>query len=123
MASDQVVNSKDILDAVMKVRRLGNDRLLRELESKEADLAEFLMEETSAIHQMLLELGAKPRQSRRIYLRVESMALTVINSISSATLRLWREDAAGTPLEEIDPSLADEGDQKNLPESNSDEKP
>jgi hypothetical protein len=109
LASDQVVTTKDVLDALMKVRRQGNDRLLRELEAREPDLAEFLLEETSAVHQMVLELGAKPRQSRRIFLRVETMALVLVTAISNATLRLWREDAAGTSLADIDPSLNEEG--------------
>ena len=108
MASDQVVTTKDVLDALMKVRRQGNDRLLRELESREPDLAEFLMEETTGVHQMLLELGAQPPRARRIFVRVETMALVLVTAISNATLRLWRQDASGTPLEKLDPSLGEQ---------------
>ena len=50
MASDQVVNAKEALQALMEVRRVGGDRILQHLEEQEPDLAKFCMEESSGIY-------------------------------------------------------------------------
>ena len=57
MASDRTVSSKDVLDALMQLRRRGDDPVLRELEKQEPELTEFLLEEVTPIHQDLLNLG------------------------------------------------------------------
>ena len=73
MASDQVVGARDVLAALMQVRRLGSGPELRELEQQEPDLTEFLLEETTAIHQQLLALGGNPKRSRRVWHRIQTL--------------------------------------------------
>ena len=90
MASDQVVSAKDVLHALMQVRRRGNNPVLRELEKQEPDLTEFLLEEVTAIHQDLLKLGGHARQARKLSSRIETMALVLVTSLRNAHLRLWR---------------------------------
>jgi hypothetical protein len=106
MASDQVVNAKDVLQALMEVRRVGGRRMLEDLERREPDLTEFCLEELSAIHQQLLEMRATPRQVRDASRRVEGLALVLVTALRKAGLRLWREQAATGRLVQIDPSLA-----------------
>jgi len=105
--SDKLVDSRDVLRAVMEVRRLGSGRVLRELETLEVDLAEFLMEELGNVHRQLLDLRVKPKVVRRLIRRVESLAVVLVTALRLAQLRLWRQDAANTPLAEIDPTLSE----------------
>ena len=105
MASDQVVTAQDVLRSLIELRRLGSQRVLQDLEQQEGDLVEFLLEELSGVHQDILALGGKPGRSRRLVQRVESMALVLVTALRQAQLRLWRQDAAGGRLAEIDPSL------------------
>jgi hypothetical protein len=51
MASDQVVAASDVLKSLMRLRRLGLDAIIEEPESQEGDLIEFVLEESSPIHQ------------------------------------------------------------------------
>jgi hypothetical protein len=106
MASDQVVVAQDVLRAVMELRRLGNRRALEELEQREPDLSEFLLEELTAVHHDLLHIGAGPGRVRRLSGRVETLALVMVHALRHAHLRLWRDEAAGTRLAQLDPSLS-----------------
>ncbi|MDB5355007.1 MAG: hypothetical protein JWN24_1460 [Phycisphaerales bacterium] len=91
MATDQVVSPQDVLRALMQLRRQGAANVMKELEAQEPDLAEFLLEETSAVHRQLLELGGTPRRVRRIHRRVESLALVLVLALRQARLRLWQD--------------------------------
>ncbi|MDB5358380.1 MAG: hypothetical protein JWN24_4833 [Phycisphaerales bacterium] len=91
MATDQVVSPQDVLRAVMQLRRQGTASVIKELESQEPDLAEFLLEETSAVHRQLLDLGGAPGRVRRVHRRVESLALVLVLALRQARLRLWQE--------------------------------
>jgi hypothetical protein len=105
--SDKLVDARDILRAVMEVRRQSSGRLLQELETLEVDLAEFLMEELGNVHRQLLDLRATPKAVRRLTRRIESLAVVLVTALRGAQLRLWREDAAGTRLTDMDPTLSD----------------
>jgi hypothetical protein len=98
MASDQVVVAQDVLRALMELRRLGTRPALEDLEKLEPDLSEFLLEELTGIHHDLLHLGASAPRARRLSRRVETLALVVVHALRHAHLRLWGDQAAGTPL-------------------------
>ena len=105
--SDKLVDSRDVLRAVMELRRQGSSRLLQELEAVEVDLAEYLMEEVGNIHRQLLELRAAPKAVRRLTRRIESLAVVLVTALRGAQLRLWQEDAAKTSLAGMDPALSE----------------
>ena len=67
------VTARDVLKALSEVRRRGPWPLLQDLETAEPDLAEFVMEEISAIHHTLLESGARPRVVRRLQRQTQSL--------------------------------------------------
>ena len=96
MIKDQLVLSQDVLRAVMAVRREGTTALIERWEAMEPDLIEFALEEFSAIHQLVLSLGGKPRIERRITRRVESMALVLLQSLRQSQVRLWQDQIEGT---------------------------
>ncbi len=107
MASDRLVTARDVLRALLRARRAGARRLLEELEGREPDLCEFLLEELTAIHGRLAAAGVPARDVRRLYRRVEAGALVLVTSLQNAQFRLWQQDAAGTPLAAIDPATSD----------------
>ena len=114
MSTDAIVTAADVLRAVMELRRRGHDEVLRELEAREPDLAEHLMEELGSIHKLLLETNATPKRVRRLSRRVEALALVMIASLRHAHRRLWEEGAAGTPLARIDPTVAEDPPHEDL---------
>jgi hypothetical protein len=105
MPSDQVVSAQDVLRSLMELRQLGSRRILETLEQEEADLVEFLLEQLGDIHRQLLNLGVSPKKLRRLGHRIEAMALVLVMPLRRSHERLWREEAADTPLAQIDPSL------------------
>jgi hypothetical protein len=107
VTQDQVVCARDVLRAVSQVRRLGTNASIQQLEQTEPDLTEFLLEELSAVHQLVLALGGRPRLERRVVRRVESMALVLVTSLRAAQLRLWEDRVAGTALAHLDPTHPD----------------
>lgn len=106
MNSDRTVTPRDVLRALLRVRREGAARTLAELETREADLCEFLLEELTAIHGALVNAGVPPRDARRLYRRIETGALVLVAAQQNAHLPLWRADAAGTRLAQLDPTLS-----------------
>ena len=112
MASDQVVTAKDVLDALLRVQRGGPDPMIRELEQCEPDLCEYLLEQTTALHHAVGDLGARAARTRRISRAIEQTALVLVFSLRNAQLRLWRQQHENTPLAELEKSedlLADPG--------------
>jgi hypothetical protein len=88
MSLEPTVTSKDVLDAVMEVRRLGR-RAMEQLEALEPNLVEFALEEMAAIHGRMTELGWRAREVSRLYHRIESMSLVLVTAVRNASLRLW----------------------------------
>jgi hypothetical protein len=93
MSSDRVVEAKDALAAVLEVRRLGRSRVMEQLEALEPDLAEFALEELTAIHRRKADLGWRPKDVRGLGRRVEVMALVPVTALRKASLRLWGTDS------------------------------
>jgi hypothetical protein len=112
MASDQQVSAQAVLQAVLRLRRQGNQRTLQELETLEPDLASFVMEELSLVHRDVLTLGGPPRRSQRLQRRVERLALACVTAMREAHYQLWQTEAAGTPLAELDASIDNDGDER-----------
>ena len=103
MASDQLVHARMVLQAQMQLHREGVDSAMRHLEQTEPDLAEYVMESLSLVHQRLLELGGSGRKTRRLYLQVQTLVLVSIDSLRKAHLALW-EKQMGQTLDQLDPS-------------------
>lgn len=69
------VEARAILAALVVVRRRGQWPLLQELEKLEPELASYLMEELSAVHQTLLATRAPPKVVRRLQRQIQSLVL------------------------------------------------
>lgn len=93
MATDQVIAAKDILDAVTRVRRMGVESLLQELEQQEPDLAEIVLEEVSLIHQRMTSTGITAKKSRGLIRRIESLILVSVTAARQGHRRLWEMQA------------------------------
>ena len=103
MASDQQVTAQVILRALLDLQRRGNQRIMADLEKLEPELANHLMEELSLIHQKLVETGARAKEVRQLQQRIEGLALICITALRHGHYELWRQSAAGSSLEGIDP--------------------
>jgi hypothetical protein len=78
--SSPVVSARDVLNALSEIRRRGQWPLFQELESIEPELAEFVLEEITAIHHTLLKTGARPKAVRRFQRQVQSLVLVCVLS-------------------------------------------
>src|SRR5689334_18503638 len=107
MASDQQVGSQIILKSLMEMKRVSAWRLIEQLERVEPDLTEYMLESLSAYHQRLLEVGVSHKQTRRLYHDVQNMLVVCVTALRNAYYQLWRENAVGTPLASLDPTLVD----------------
>jgi hypothetical protein len=112
MASDQQVDSKLVLQALMELKRQGVDKTMSRLEALEPDLIEVVLEELTEIHRQLLDLGGPPKKSRLLYRRIQSLVLLSITALQKAHYRLWQTEMGGR-LEELDstsapPAIGDE---------------
>jgi hypothetical protein len=105
MSSDQTVTARDVLRALADVRRRGTRPALEELEQLEPDLAEFLIEEVTAIHHDVLATGARAGRVRALTRRVEQLVVVLVGSLRQAHHRLWADgpDALELPGR-IDPA-------------------
>lgn len=111
MATDQVITAKDIMDAVIRIRRIGVEKSLQELEQREPDLAEIVLEELSAVHRRLQDAGMPARRTRRLMRRIESLVLVAIAAMRQGHLRLWEEPAdagAATDAAESGPASGEQ---------------
>ena len=106
MATDQQVSARAVLDAVMELRRRGSRQALQELEQVEPDLASYLMESLSDVHQKLLALGGPAKASRRLYDDMQSLALVCIAALRKGHYELWRQSDAGAKLDPPDSGAA-----------------
>jgi hypothetical protein len=111
-ASDKVILARDILDAVIRVRRAGVQTLLEQFEKEEPELAEITLEEITTIHRRLLDCGVPAREARRIMHRTESLILVCLLAIRQAYRRLWDEQPDAPPRIDSDPP----SDRRSAPE-------
>ena len=97
MASDAIVSAKDVLGAISELKRLGSQRVLQDLERREPELAEHLLEELTAIYHRLMDLGLSGKALRRVSRRVEALALVMVVSLQLAHRRLWEQQCSVEP--------------------------
>jgi hypothetical protein len=88
-----IVSARDVLHAISEIRRRGQWPLFQDLEAAEPDLAEFVLEEITAIHHTLLKTGARPKAVRRFQRQVQNLALVCV-----LTLRRSDRGDADHPL-------------------------
>lgn len=72
------VSAAAVLRALSEVRRRGAWPLIQELERVEPALANFLMEELSALHQTILKTGARPKTVRQLQRQVQDLAVVCV---------------------------------------------
>jgi hypothetical protein len=97
MPSDKLVQSQDLLYAVMEVRRRGNQKLIEELEAREPELAEYVLEELTVIHQKIAAVGARTKQIRALDRRIEGLMHVVAQALRAGYGRLLADfDPDGT---------------------------
>ena len=106
MASDRLVHARMVLQAQLELKRRGTDSAMLQFEQLEPDLAEYVMESLSLVHQRLAELGGPPKRTRRLYLQVQQLVLVSIGSLRKAHLVLW-ENQMGLQLGRLDPAGSD----------------
>src|SRR5687768_11136557 len=92
MPSDQVVSARHVLQSLMRTKRQGVEQAMAQLEREEPDLAGYLMEELSLIHQKLFELAAPAARTRWVVRRTESLTLVCIAALRQGHYDLWRRD-------------------------------
>ena len=80
------ITARDVLHALSEVRRRGPWPLFQQLEQIEPELAEFVLEEISAIHHTLLKTGARPGVVRRLQRQVQSLILVSLLAIRPSVL-------------------------------------
>lgn len=96
-----MVTARDVLIALSAVRRRGQWPLLQELELLEPDLAEFVLEELSAIHHTLTKTQTPPRIARRLQRQIQSLVLVSVLAME----RAYRGDGDVPSPPEADPQL------------------
>jgi hypothetical protein len=89
-ASDGMVHARTVLETVLQLQRQGTEPSMRQLEQSEPDLAEYLLESLSDLHQRLGALGGSPGRTRRVYRRMELMTLICIQALRKGHYELWK---------------------------------
>jgi hypothetical protein len=74
------IHPRMILRAQSRLQRQGSQRVMAELERVEPDLAEYALENLTAIYHRLLEVGAPATQSRALYRQIESLVLVCVTA-------------------------------------------
>jgi hypothetical protein len=92
VASDQTVTARHVLQSLTRTKRQGLQTAMAELEKLEPDLAGYLMEELSLLHQKLFELGAPAARTRWLVRRTESLMLVCIGALRLAHADLWHRE-------------------------------
>ena len=101
--SDQIVGAKTILQAQLELQRLGNTKALSLLESNEPDLAEIVLENSTALYHQLLDVGASGKQARRIHEAALTLVLLCIRSVQNAHRALWQENMGQELIRKLTP--------------------
>jgi hypothetical protein len=99
-ASDRVILARDVLNATIRVRRIGVETLLSQFGQEEPDLAEIVRREIKAIHSKLLDSGIPTEEATCMMHRTESVILVCLVAIRAAYQRL-RDEAAETLVEKL----------------------
>jgi hypothetical protein len=71
---------------------------MQRLEETEPELANYLFETLSEIHQNLFNLHGSGAKARRVYRQVELMTLVCIESLRQSHFQLWQEQRGGSSV-------------------------
>ena len=118
MPTDQVVTAKMILQVQLELQRRGSRRVYSVLESTEPDLAEVILEQTTAIYHEILHTGASSKEARRIHHQVETLVLVSILALQKAHAALWEEGTGEDLTKRLNPPVGPEpapGPQPDVP--------
>ena len=89
--SDGIVRPRTVLDCVLHLQRAGTQPAMQRLEETELELANYLFETLSEIHQNLFNLHGPGGKTRRVYRKVEFMTLVCIESLRQSHFELWQQ--------------------------------
>jgi hypothetical protein len=78
VARQPSIPARQVLAAMLELKRRGPDAVIRDLEKLEPDLAEYFLESTSTFHHGLLKLGLRAKQSHPLYRQAEAITLVCI---------------------------------------------
>jgi hypothetical protein len=84
MKSDQLVTARHVLQAQLELQRLGHRRVLSMLESRERDLADYVLEAATNLYHRVLDAGTEPRHARHIHRAAEAIVLVSILALRNA---------------------------------------
>src|SRR5438105_1008722 len=111
MKTDGVVIPQDVLRSPAEVKRRGNHAMVEELERLEPDLSEYLIEELSGLHHLLLDAGLGSKRVRRVSRRMEALVLVAVDALRRGQRRLWDQFAKGEDrLAALDPPPAEQSE-------------
>jgi hypothetical protein len=105
MASDQQVHSRTILQTLLELQRQGITPAMSHLEKVEPDLASFVMESFSDLHEKLLSLGGSFKKTQRVQRAVELLTVVCIVALRQSHYELW-ESQMDERVRQLDPSAA-----------------
>jgi len=89
MPSDQLVTPADLRRVLKGCRtRADVQRMLRQLETLEPDPAEYLMEELTSIHHLIMDAGIEHSIARTVTNRQNRLILSCLAAYRSALRRL-----------------------------------
>jgi hypothetical protein len=95
------------LEAQSVAERLGNGRMLQDLETREPELASYLMECCSQLYGRLMDLGGPTKRTQQFYRRMERLVLICLHAQHEAQRELWDPDSpikpATPPTQKSDP--------------------
>jgi hypothetical protein len=80
------ITAKAILAALAEIKRRGHWPLFQQLEHREPDLAEHVLEELSLIHQTLIASGASAKITRRLQRQVQCLVLVTVMAVRQGAL-------------------------------------
>jgi hypothetical protein len=93
--SDGIVRPRTVLDCVLHLQHHGTTLAIQLLEQTEPELANYLLETLTAIHQSLGNLQAPAAQTRRVYRQIKVMTLVCIEALRRSHSELWLQQIEG----------------------------
>ena len=95
--SDGIVDPRTVLDLVLQLQNHGTLAAMQQLEATEPELANYLFETLSSIHQQISSVCASSARTRRLYRQIELMALVCIQALRHSHAQLWQQQIDHPP--------------------------
>jgi hypothetical protein len=77
---------------------------MKDLEAVEPELAEYVFESLSDLHQRIFTLSGSSRTTRHVYQRMQTLVLVSIASLRAGHFELWQRSEVG---QQLDPASHD----------------